>query len=99
MLLRHLPATRIADRLAAAARARFVGREAELALFRSAILASEPPFAVLHIHGPGGIGKTTLVREFARIAEAAGKRTISLDARNLEPTADTFLASVARAFG
>ena len=53
---------RLADRLAAVRRGRFVGRRAELALFRSALLADEPPFAVLHIHGPGGVGKTTLLR-------------------------------------
>ncbi|MFL6623435.1 MAG: hypothetical protein ACJ8J7_14810 [Sulfurifustaceae bacterium] len=34
---------RIADRLAAARRTRFVGREAEIELFRSALLAAEPP--------------------------------------------------------
>ncbi len=47
----HTP--RIADRLAAAQRARFVGRRTEQALFGTALLAAEPPFAVLYRHGPG----------------------------------------------
>jgi len=45
----------IADRLAAARRAGFIGREAEKAAFRSALAAHPPPFTVLHIHGPGGV--------------------------------------------
>ena len=56
---------RLADRLAAASRQRFVGRQAELALFRSALLASEPLFGLLHLYGPGGIGKTALLAEYA----------------------------------
>src|SRR5262245_20308582 len=59
-----LPCTRIADRLASERRRRFVGREREIALFRSALLADVPPFVVLHVNGPGGVGKTTLLEEF-----------------------------------
>ena len=55
--------SRLADRLAAARRARFVGRLAELELFRAALLEQEPPFAVLHLFGPGGVGKTALLGE------------------------------------
>lgn len=42
----------------------FVGREQERALFKNAITADIPPFVVLHIHGPGGIGKTALLQAF-----------------------------------
>jgi hypothetical protein len=89
---------RIADRLAAARRARFVGRLAELALFRSALLAAEPPFAVLHIYGPDGIGKTTLLREYAHIAAERGYAVALLD-RNLDPSPSGFLLAVRRALG
>lgn len=54
---------RIADRLVAARRGRFVGRSDELELFCSALQTAEPPFAVLYVYGPGGIGKTTLLQE------------------------------------
>ena len=52
--------------------ARFVGRAAELELFRGALEAPEPPFSVLWIHGPGGVGKTTLLGALADVAAEAG---------------------------
>ena len=64
--------TRLADRLAAARRGRFVGRVAELELIRQAVLADEPPFAVLHLHGSGGVGKTTLLLSTCAIFERGG---------------------------
>jgi hypothetical protein len=88
---------RIADRLAAAWRGRFVGRQAELALFREALLADEPPFVVLHLHGPGGVGKTTLLREFARIAAECGRTTVRLDGRDVEPSPTGFLRAFRQA--
>lgn len=88
---------RIADRLAATQRMRFVGRKSELAILQQALHAGEPPFAVLHIHGPGGIGKTTLLREFARLAEEAGLTVARLDARTIDATPAGFLAAVCAA--
>src|SRR5919109_5600216 len=88
---------RLADRMAAARRGRFVGREAELELFRSAFLAAEPPFAVLHIYGPGGVGKTTLLREYARIAAESGRPVVQLDGRNLDSSPPGFLLALRQA--
>jgi hypothetical protein len=85
---------RIADRLAAARRGRFVGRLAELALFRSALLAAEPPFAVLHIYGPGGVGKTTLLGEYARVAADGGRPVMQLDGRNVDSSPPGFLLAL-----
>ncbi len=76
---------RLADRLAAAQRRRFVGRAAELELFRSTLLESQPQFAVLHVYGPGGVGKTALLGEYARIADDAGVPTVRLDGRTMHP--------------
>src|SRR5262249_60940775 len=92
-------ALRLADRLAAAGRQRFVGRQAELALFRSALLASEPPFAVLHLYGPGGIGKTALLAECARIAIEAGVPALRLDGRDLDPSPPGFLRALGQTPG
>jgi hypothetical protein len=89
---------RLADRLELARRGRFVGRAAELALFRAALKAAEPPYAVLYIHGPGGIGKTTLLREYARIA-ACGRPVISRDGREIEPTPTGFLLALSQRLG
>ena len=65
-------ASTVADRLKSARRRRFVGRAAELELFVGALAASEPPFSVLWIHGPGGVGKTALLGAFAEAAADAG---------------------------
>jgi hypothetical protein len=69
-------------------RRRFVGREAELDLFAQALRLdrAEPDFAVLHIHGAGGIGKTTLMREYRRLADQAGRPVIWVDAGTPSPS-------------
>ena len=88
---------RLADRLAVARRRRFVGRAAELALFSSALADTEPPFALLHVHGPGGVGKTLLLGEFARLAADVGVPAVRLDGRDLDPSPPGFLAALGRA--
>src|SRR5262245_23811204 len=90
---------RVADRLASARQRRFIGREPEVETFRAALRADEPPFVVWHINGPGGVGKTTLIQEFARVAEEAGRRAVIVDGRNIEPTATGFLAALSQSLG
>ncbi|MBV8884209.1 MAG: hypothetical protein JO235_09470 [Chroococcidiopsidaceae cyanobacterium CP_BM_RX_35] len=84
----------LAARLRAEHHLRFVGRTRELGYFQSAVAAAELPFYVLHIFGPGGVGKTTLLKEFVRLCEQTQLRTIYLDARNIEPTPDSFLSTL-----
>lgn len=88
--------SRLADYLNAARRAHFVGRETERQFFREALQADSPPFFVLYLYGPGGIGKSTLLREFGRIAEEAGWLAIYFDARNIEPLPEAFTNTLAR---
>jgi hypothetical protein len=88
------PSIRLADRLAEARRKHFVGRAAEIDLFRSAVQAPHSSFAVLCLHGPGGVGKTSLLHEFARVAHEAGVTLVSLDARHINPTPQNFLTAV-----
>ena len=82
--------SRLADRLKAARRQRFVGRSDEREIFQSALSSTETPFQLLYIFGPGGIGKTTLLREFTSMAAQAQVPAQSLDARNIEPTPESF---------
>jgi DNA-binding winged helix-turn-helix (wHTH) protein len=94
-----VPSTRIADRLASERRRRFVGRESEIEVFRSALLADESPFVALHVNGPGGVGKTTLLEEFARVARDAGRVVVRIDGRNIEVSPLGFLVVLSRALG
>ena len=87
----------LADRLNAERHRRFVGRVAERDLFRSALAADEPPFNVLYVFGPGGVGKTTLLREFASTCQEAGIPASYVDARNLEPSPDAFVGALTSA--
>jgi DNA-binding winged helix-turn-helix (wHTH) protein len=90
---------RIADRLASARRSRFVGREEEIAIFRAALLSDESPFAVLHVTGPGGVGKTTLLQEFARVAGESGREVVRIDGRHIEPSAAGVLMTLSTPAG
>jgi hypothetical protein len=74
-------------RLTAARNRAFVGRAAELEQFRAA-LAGE--YAVLYLHGPGGIGKSMLLRRFAVEARSAGRPVIEVDGRMVDPTPAEF---------
>ncbi|MGH2523278.1 MAG: hypothetical protein ACRDH2_12305 [Anaerolineales bacterium] len=90
---------RLADRLSAARRTRFVGRAGELALFRSALAADELPFQILYVFGPGGVGKTTLLNAFADLCAQAGVLLARIDARNVEPSPETFTGVLRLAMG
>lgn len=91
--------SRLADRLQSARRRRFIGRTAELALFEAALAAVELPFFLLCVHGPGGVGKTALLTQFAQLAEQAGAIPLTVDARAIEPAPEAFLTSLCLALG
>jgi hypothetical protein len=76
--------TTLGERLAARDRRRFVGRATELAFFDS-LLVEDPPANVVLVHGPGGIGKSTMLREVARRAREHGRSPRLVDARELAP--------------
>ncbi|MBE1583122.1 ATP-binding protein [Nonomuraea angiospora] len=64
-------------RLQAARETAFVGREEELAVFKAALYGGG--CSVLYVHGPGGIGKSALLRRFAREAAVAGRPVSMVD--------------------
>src|SRR5215207_9533018 len=86
----------VADRLRGARRQRFVGRAAEIELFRGALSSAEPPFSVLWFHGPGGVGKTTLLGALAEAAEGEGFAPVRIDLRAIEPSPVAFRSELAR---
>ena len=90
---------RVADRLASAGRRRFIGRQAEIALFRSALLVDDPAFVALHLTGAGGVGKTTLLQEYAVAADEAGRKVVRIDGRNIEASPVGFLLALSHAIG
>lgn len=85
----------IGDRLREKAERRFVGRASELAELSNA-LAAEPGGTQLYfVHGPGGIGKTTLLERLRSDATRAGIVYASLDASAITATPVAMVAAIA----
>lgn len=93
------PAQRLAARLESARRRSFVGRAGELGQFEQMLAEELPPYAVVYVYGPGGVGKSTLLGEFLRLCGEAGVAAIPLDARNIQPTPDGMLGALRQATG
>jgi hypothetical protein len=74
----------------------FVGRAQELAAFDEA-LAGRSPCRLLLVHGPGGIGKTTLLHELRARARAVGRTVVLLDGRDIDPSPEGFESAVVAA--
>jgi hypothetical protein len=91
--------SRLGDRLHAARRRRFVGRDAERALFQATLAAPDLPFCLLYLYGPGGVGKTTLLKEFEMLCAEGGVAALRLDGRNIDPTPAAFVAALQAALG
>ncbi len=90
------PGRTLAARMIARDRDRFVGRSAELA-FLERLFEDDPPANVVLVHGPGGIGKSALLRELARRAQAHGLETFFVEGRDLPPMPDALEAILAGA--
>ena len=78
----------LGERLRDLRRRSFVGRDREVALFRSALTSS----GLLFVHGPGGVGKSTLLDMFADVAADAGRSAVRVDARHLRLGPDVWPA-------
>src|SRR3990172_167871 len=89
----------LGDRLDWARRQSFVGRAAEKELFQSAPGATDPTFQVLHVFGPGGVGKTGLLRELVHLCQQAGTPAVYVDGRDVEPSPDSFLDALRARLG
>jgi AAA ATPase domain len=79
--------TTLGEMLATRRRRRLVGRSAEIELVRAALADTrDSPLSVLHLYGPGGVGKTTLLDAFADLAVDAGAAVARLDGRDIDPS-------------
>lgn len=91
--------SRLRDHLRLARRTDIVGRGEEKSLFAAALTSPDPPFFLLYISGPGGIGKTTLLRELRAIAADQNVPAVHLDSRNVEAAPDAFAQALAAGLG
>ncbi|MGP4046679.1 hypothetical protein [Streptomyces sp. 2A115] len=81
---------RVGDRVQRARNRVFAGRAAEGRLPLRALSGDAKAPVVLYVHGPGGIGKSTLLRRLAAEARTAGRSAVEVDGRLDEPTTEAF---------
>ncbi|MFJ2095450.1 ATP-binding protein [Streptomyces sp. NPDC087901] len=87
----------LADRLRWAQERAFVGRSEEIAIFRRALSGAADAAAVIFVHGPGGVGKSTLLRRFADESLDAGRPIIEVNGRLIDPSPSGFESEAAGA--
>jgi hypothetical protein len=86
----------LGSRLSRRDEAAFVGRRPELG-FLDSLFVDDPPANVVLVHGPGGIGKSTLVRRVMQQGREAGWTPLLVEGRDLPPVADALDDALARA--
>ena len=75
---------------------RLVGRDSQIAALEE-LFVDDPRASLVFVHGPGGIGKSTLLREIARRGERHGWRSTFVEGRELAPVADALEQEVGAA--
>lgn len=84
-MARYASEKTLAAKLAHGRAQMFVGRAAEKQLFET-LLTPDTDLRLLFVHGIGGIGKTTLLNEFERLAAERALATLRVNARDLPAT-------------
>ncbi len=77
----------------------FVGRERELAEFEQWLTAERPTLELLNVSGRGGVGKSALLRAFARTAPRLGRPVVMVDGRAFPHTPRGLLQALLREEG
>jgi hypothetical protein len=72
----------------------FVGRSADLA-YLEPLLEADAPASVAFLHGPGGIGKSALLRELARRARERDLAVRAIDARDTDAAPEALATGLA----
>ena len=73
------------DRREKKRRENFIGRREFLEVFSKDINSEEPEYMVFSVTGEGGVGKSTLLQQFANIAAASRALAIACNDRHLTP--------------
>jgi hypothetical protein len=89
----------IAELLSAARRRSFVGREQEIQLFEKQLLSPQPDFVLLYLYGPGGQGKTTLLKHLGEMCAEHQVSSLLVDAREIEAHPVAFLEALRQSLG
>lgn len=84
--------TSLGDRLRTARVRRFVGRATEREMLAGA-LKDGSAVSAIWAYGPGGIGKSALLDQFADDAETAGRPTFRVDGHDVLSSAEAFAAA------
>jgi len=75
----------------------FTGRDREIQRFLAWLQERRALPSLLNVVGPGGVGKTTLLRAFGRLAKRLGQPVMVVDGHALEPTPQAFLSALGTA--
>ena len=89
----------ISQRLSKSSKSAFVGRKPELNILMNAFEATESPFVVAYIHGPGGIGKSFMIHHMIDRVASDECRVIYIDCRDTEPTTTGFFERLITSLG
>jgi hypothetical protein len=81
---------RLRDILQQQRKKNFVGRQPELQFFSALLQQASPAYHLIYIYGPGGQGKTTLLKQFADVCLENSTPFIHLDCRYIEAHPDSF---------
>ena len=85
---------RLKDILQQQRKKNFVGRQKEIAFFENLLRETEPSCHLLYIYGPGGQGKTTLLRQFGDSCKETGVPFLHIDCRYVDPHPESFEKAV-----
>src|SRR5690348_15276377 len=81
---------RLRDILQQQRKKNFVGRQTELRFFSDLLHQASPAYHLIYIYGPGGQGKTALVKQMADVCIENSTPFIHLDCRYIEAHPDSF---------
>jgi len=85
--------------VAMARHASFVGRRRELEIFDAILDDPASTTRLLYVHGPGGIGKTSVLQEWVHRCEVAGVEIVQLDAEHISARPRPFEQALGSALG